>query len=361
MKILITGGGGLIGQAIAKEHLKNNDEVLIYDIRVNHYNDYSDMAGTDITDMGIYDAIDRYRPDIISHQAASVGVGESQYLIHKYFLNNVDFTAELLSTMTSLKFFPRRIMFAGSMGPYGEGPYSCRTHGIVYPYRHMAGEPICPRCFGSIVSIPITEEHEYHPKSFYAVTKQTQEEMLKVFSEAYHVDVISLRYFSVYGDESNPNNPYTGVLSIIANKIINSPEVSLYEDGKQTRDLISADDVARVHYIMSRIHENNRYFDAYHVATGVSTPIIEIAEEMIHRLDPKKKLVFDGKYRSGDIRHSQARICKLYEKSKWQPEIRLDKAIADYCNFIANNWDRFKKTEDATTIETIKLKSHGLI
>lgn len=366
--ILITGGGGLIGQAIAREHIEKGDNVYLYDTRVNKYNDYTNLVGIDVfaefkstrKTWCLQDVLREVKPDIISHQAAYVGVGESQYNINKYVLNNIGDTASLLQAILDTQLFPKLIMHAGSMGPYGEGPYLCHRHGTVYPYRHSAGDPMCPRCCAPITPIPITEEHEYHPKSFYAITKQTQEEMLKVFSETYHVDVTSLRYFSVYGNESNPNNPYTGVLSIIANKIINSPEVSLYEDGKQTRDLISADDVGRVHYIMSHIYEDHR-FNAYHVATGISTPMIEIAEEMIRRLDPKKKLVFDGKYRYGDIRHSKASICKLYEKSKWRPEIRLDRAIADYCEFISKNWDRFKKTEDSTTAETERLKKLGLI
>lgn len=360
--VLVTGGGGLIGQAIAEKHLSAGDDVYIYDNRSNPFNDYSKLHGTDLSSIQNLDELIRYKKfDIVSHQAAFVGVGESQYNVLKYVDNNVTFTAKLLQAFVSNKeHIPGLFMLAGSMGPYGEGPYKCPEHGIIYPSRTSIQVPGCPTCGGDLTPVDIDESCELHPKSVYGLTKKAQEDLLQVFSQTYGMRAISLRYFSVYGVNSNPNNPYTGVLSVIANKIINSPQVSMYEDGNQTRDLICAHDVASAHFMASNIGKDFT-FEAFNVGTGKSRSLRDVSERMIARLSPEKPLVFTNEYRFGDIKHSRANCEKLKNHTGWEASIELDKAIDDYCTFILENWSKFSTKEDTSAVEHSRLKEKGLI
>jgi dTDP-L-rhamnose 4-epimerase len=362
-KILITGGGGLIGQAIALEHLKNGDDVYIYDTRLNPYNDYSNIIGYDLTSKGsIEQIIKNGNFNIISHQASHVGVGESQYNINKYTENNILFTSRLLQTLADTRSDNlHKFILAGSMGPYGEGPYNCSEHNLIYPFRNKSIRILCPICSSiKIEPLAIDENCLKHPKSIYGLTKLTQEEMVRIFSEIYGISSVSLRYFSVYGPQSNPTNPFTGVLSVIGNKIINSKEVYLYEDGDQTRDLISSTDIARAHYLSTTVQFSNN-FEPFNIGTNYSISLKEVALKMLKSINIDKKIVFNNIYRTGDIKHSKANITKFSTMTGWKPLIDINQAINEYSNFLKENWSKFTTELDTSEVEHLNLKSKGIV
>jgi dTDP-L-rhamnose 4-epimerase len=320
------------------------------------------LIGEDLSKISNIEELVKYKKfDVISHQAANVGVGESQYEIKKYVDNNIGFTGELLQALLkNRKMMPPRIILAGSMGPYGEGPFYCAEHHIVYPKRLNIRKPNCPICNGEIHPMSINENAERIPKSIYGLTKMAQEDMVRIFSDVYGVDVISLRYFSVYGENSNPNNPYTGVLSIIANKILNSDVVKLYEDGSQTRDLISAIDVADAHWHVSNLPIGNK-FDAFNVGTGHSVNIEYVARKMVDIMSPGKTIEFTNEYRSGDIKYSCADISKLTNATNWQPTHTIDESITRYCSYVMKHECNFNLNGDSSNDEHINLKKMGVI
>lgn len=332
MKILITGGGGLIGQAIAKKHIAEGDEVYIYDTQVNKYNDYSNLVGRVLPTAfySIADAIYDMKPDIVSHHAALVGVGQSQYDIERYVSNNVGFTGELLQAVLLFNKKPIKIIHAGSMGPYGSYPENLAAH----------------------------EDDFLHPVSIYAVTKLAQEELIRVFCESYRIPGISLRYFSVYGLQQSPLNPYTGVLSVIANMLLNNDKVELYEDGTQTRDLINVEDTANAHFLASRLSTSNNFM-ALNVGTGNSVSMEYVAEQMRNIIAPEKKIVFNGKHRIGDVQHMRAEITRTKAVLGWKPAHNIHDDIIEYCEHILANADKFKiNTVEA---EQNNIKTKGLL
>lgn len=350
----------MIGQSIAKYHLTKNNEVYIFDNKSNPFNDYSNLSGIDVSNIPLNELLSNYKFDIISHQAASVGVGESQYRIKKYVDNNLLFTAELLDSILEVKKFPKKLILASSMGPYGEGLFYCNTHGERIIKKQRDTLSINDKCCNNMYPIYNYEDIERIPQSIYGVTKMAQEEIFRVFSQTYNVPTIALRYFSVYSDNCNPNNPYTGVLSIIANKIINNIVVDLNEDGEQTRNLIHCDDIAELHYLCCNT-DLQVTFDYFNVASKFSYKLKDIAEIMIKKLSSNHKLSFNNKVRKGDIKYSFADINKVKNTFNWEPKIELNTSITNYCNFILENLDKFKTKEDSTQIEQEKLNSLNLL
>ena len=297
--------------------------------------------------------------DIISTQMAFVGVGESQYAINKYISNNIGALSQLLQLILDTKKFPKLILHASSMGGYGEGLRFCIEHGAVSIDKLRTTMKIpCPMCDGNTYSVATHEELEMFPKSYYAITKKTQEEMLKVFSELYDVPVVALRYFSVYGLESNPQNPFTGVLSVIGNKILNSETISLNEDGDQTRDLICSDDIADAHYTVSR--KWNSGFVAVNVGTGKKVPLNYIAQRMLELLGSDKIITHNHIVRKGDIRDMSANIKKMKEVFGWEAKVTIDVGIKQYCSYLQNNYSKFIG-KDTNTIADTELKKRGLL
>ena len=360
MNILVTGGYGLIGQAIVKKHISEGDTVYVWDNRSNPYVDYNNVQGIDLysTHGNLYSAIKDYDFDIISIQASKVGVGESQYKPGEYLMNNLSCVTEIIQACVDLNKFPKKIMFAGSMGPYGEGEYLSKELEPWYPYNKYIRDNMEQELyFGKGLSLD--ETINKNPVSFYALSKMFQEQTLELFSKLYNVPVISLRYFSVYGNMQNPNNPYTGMLSIIANKILNSDVIELNEDGLQTRDLIHCDDIADIHNIICK-NKTGCMFYSYNIGTGQSITLKELAEKMIDYTNCTKKLVFNNKVRKGDIKHSCANISKIKQMYNWEPKIKLEDSIKEYCNFIIQNKKSFT-TEDTCKQADEELKKRGLL
>jgi len=357
MKILITGGAGLIGQAIAMKHINEGDEVFIYDNCSNIFNDYSKILGLNLYGIPI-DEILKTKFDVISHQASSVGVGESQYNIEKYFINNITFTSNIIQAIINSDNSPKKILHAGSMGPYGEGTYWCtKCQCQVFFTKQRITLKLKCHCGNDVVSLHILEECQLNPQSIYAVTKMTQEHTLRVFSQTYGIPTVSLRYFSVYGMNSNPGNPFTGVLSVIANKIINSDIIEINEDGEQTRDLISANDCAEAHYAACNTELSG--FNVINIGTGKSRSMLYIAKKMIELLNPYKRIICNNNIRLGDIKHSCSCCHKAHTLLKWLHKDDIDQSIPTYCDFIQKNWDKFKK--DDTSLEADKiLKQYNL-
>jgi dTDP-L-rhamnose 4-epimerase len=343
MKVFITGGAGLIGQAIARRHIAHGDEVFVYDNRYNEFNDYSNIQGEDLYANGytLEDALRYVNPDVISHQAACVGVGESQYKIRLYHNNNVSFTARLLQYILDLKLKPEKIMLAGSMEPYGEGQRKCvNCEEIFIPMKPRDRIDIrCPDCFSDTLPLPMWEPQPLSPQSQYAVSKMTQESMLRVFCNTYDIPGVSLRYFSVYGTECNHRNPYTGVLSIIANKLINSDEVELSEDGEQTRDLIHADDIGLAHF--TGVNCDTGTFISLNIGTGKSVSLKYVAEAIKDKLKIDKPIVYNGKLRRGDIKDACASTFGASAVLGWKSSIRIEDGIDAYCRYVADNKDLY--------------------
>jgi dTDP-L-rhamnose 4-epimerase len=343
MKILITGGRGFIGQEIAKLHIECGDEVYLYDLKVNPYVDYNKpYFGIDLTENSLQMILLQHTFDIISHQGAVVGVGESQYQIQKYFHYNVEGTAELLQAILNSKKLPNKILFAGSMGPYGEGAYKKEN--------------------GRFVPIPTKENFKLDPKSIYALTKKMQEELLSAFAQIYNVSVISLRYFSVYSDTFPPLNPLTGVLSIIGNKIINGKAIELYEDGEQTRDLVHSYDVARAHYLACHCTLTRSVpLLPINIGTGKNYSMNYIAKKMKEYLHSDKEIVHTHTHRFGDIKNMIADNTYAKVWLGWEPTINLEDSIKSYCEFLKEHWDEFTINKDTTEIEAENLKNRGLV
>ena len=365
MKVLVVGGGGMIGQSIVKEHIKNGDDVYVHDLRLNKYIDYSSMVGINLSDEilseGMSNVMDTMKFDIISDQAAYVSVGESQVRIGKYMENNIAHTADLLESILESGHTPEMIMLAGSMGPYGEGARSCLTCGEIF---HLINPRTtitipCPYCDAVSGPVPIKETSLLMPKSVYGISKMTQENLVELFGRTHGVPVVSLRYFSVYSLDSNPNNPLTGVLSIIANKYLNSDTIVMNEDGSQTRDLIRNTECARAHFLATRKDKITSRVLKLNIATGVSHSIREIADEFMRNVPDPKMVVYNNEVRVGDIKDSLAYVNEAGRTMGFYAPNTVMEDIKTYCEYILANRERFTGKDTCAEADKI-LEKHQL-
>jgi len=271
MKILVTGGAGFIGSHLVDALVERGHEVTIFDNldpqvhpggRPPRYlNPGAEFIRGDVRDKKALKAAIG-EAEIIFHKASAVGVGQSQYQIEQYVTANTGGTATLLDILVNNDHKVRKLIVAASMSSYGEGAYTCTACGpcrpSLRPEEQMAKgawEPVCPHCGVPVSPVPTPEEAALHCNSIYALTKKDQEEMCLLIGKTYGIPVVSLRYFNVYGPRQSLSNPYTGVAAIFMSRIKNDRAPVIYEDGLQTRDFVSIEDVVRANLLAMECSE----------------------------------------------------------------------------------------------------------
>lgn len=368
-KILVTGGAGFIGSHLVDKLISQGYKVRILDNLdpqvhqgkiPNYLNKKAEFVKGDVTNLrDIKKAVEGI--DAIYHQAAVVGVGQSMYEIERYTLNNTLGTARLLDYLANNKHSVKRILVASSMSAYGEGLYNCKTCGEIRPplrsdeqMSKRDWELHCPNCNKILQPIGIPESEPFQCNSVYAVTKQSQEDMVMILGEAYAIPATTLRYFNVYGPRQSLSNPYTGVAAIFLSRLKNNNPPIIYEDGLQTRDFISVYDIADANVFCL---ENEKSFGkVFNLGAGNPITIKEIAEILAKLLGKNIKPKIAEKFRSGDVRHCSADTSLIKNSLGWSPKWDFGKGMQDLIN-----WGEKQEAEDLFDQASKELKSKGLL
>jgi UDP-glucose 4-epimerase len=98
--------------------------------------------------------------------------------------------------------------------------------------------------YGDTEVLPKVESMMPNPLSPYAAQKVVGELYGQVFTRCFGLDVVSLRFFNVFGPRQDPGSPYSGVLSIFMTKLLERQAPTIFGDGEQSRDFTYVEDVA---------------------------------------------------------------------------------------------------------------------
>jgi len=251
--------------------------------------------------------------DVIFHLAATGGFTPHY---SKYIDNNSLGTSRMLEMIKERALPIKKILVASSVAVYGEGGYLCEEHGKVPVERRSEDdlkdgnwEMRCPYCRSVLKPVPTPESSPPSPQNFYSLSKYSQERMCLIFGMETGIPVVAARYFVTFGPRQSIYNPYTGVCSIFATRIINDLPPIIYEDGLQMRDFVFVKDVASANILMMESEEaNNRVFN---VGTGKRVKIIEVAEQIAKILGKDILPEISGEYRASDVRHIIADISEI--------------------------------------------------
>ena len=336
MKILITGGAGFIGSHLSKRLVKEGFSVSILDNfseqihgKNNELNsslsiDSINFIKGDIRDKSIIaKAISDV--EIIVHLAAETGTGQSMYEIEKYETTNVLGTLNIIEYLLQNNTSVKKIIVASSRAIYGEGAYLCDEHDIVYPKNRSESDllnnqfnPRCPYCNEFIQPCPTSEFAPLSPLSYYALTKQMQEQMIIMYAKILGISGVALRYQNVYGPGQSLRNPYTGIMAIFSTLARKSEDIRIFEDGEDSRDFVYIDDVIDATCLC--ISNNFNGVDSFNIGSGKSTSVRDVADE-INKFFRSRSLVENtGEFRIGDIRHNYADLKKAKEVLGYTPK-----------------------------------------
>ena len=98
------------------------------------------------------------------------------------------------------------------------------------------------------MSFLASERHATKPESPYGVAKLCAEHYLEYFAKSSQMRTVFLRYANVYGPRQNPHGE-AGVVAIFSERMLAGEEITIYGDGKQTRDYVYVGDVVRANML----------------------------------------------------------------------------------------------------------------
>jgi dTDP-L-rhamnose 4-epimerase len=379
-KVLITGGLGFIGLALARTLVRRGMTVRLLD------NLSPQIHGVD-PQLELGALLEKHHVEVIRgdvcerrdwvvalrdvssvvHLAAETGTGQSMYRIGDYTSTNVMGTALLLDVLTNDRHGVEKLVLASSRSVYGEGAYHCAGCGPVYPpMRSLGGlqashwEPLCPVCGGTVQPVATPETAKTSPASVYAATKLAQEDLVRIVANALGIPFLILRLQNVYGEGQSLNNPYTGILSIFSNRIRQGKEIVLFEDGQESRDFVHVSDVAEA--MTLGLTSDGGDGLTLNVGTGVQVSVEMIAQSLKHQFrDSNAPVVVSGQYRLGDIRHNYADMSAIRQFLAFSPKVPLEEGMARFVRWVKTQPIIQNGTEDGLDRANRELIERGLM
>ncbi len=296
---LVTGGAGFIGSHLTKSLLaegykvrvldnfstgcKENLQECIHDIELIQ----GDIRDSEVVTRSIE------KVDSIFHLAAQISVAASMIEPAECFDINVTGTNLILQQASRS----------------GVGKVIISSSAAVYGNQDL---------------LPIKETNSLNPLSPYAASKQMDEILAGMYTRAYNLPVICLRYFNVFGTRQNPNSPYAAAIPIFINQMLTKKTPILYGDGGQTRDFIYVSDVVRANILAAKNGPPDGAI--INICTGKQVSILELIEELQKYL-PGSPPIQKQPARNGDIYHSYGSPKLAKKIISFESEVKFSEGI----------------------------------
>jgi len=309
MTILVTGPAGFIGFHVSRALLERGDVV----IGIDNFNSYYDpklkedrnailekyehfkIYRTDITDQkALNDVCDKEKIDTICHLAAQAGARYSIDHPDEYIETNVKGTINIFEAARSHDV--KNIVFASSSSVYGANP------------------------------VPWSESQETNEQiNPYGASKKATELFAYTFHKLYGLNMIALRFFTVYGPWGRPDMAYFKW----AHAITQGKPIDVYNNGNMKRDFTFVDDI--VAGTLAAI-DNPHTYEIYNLGNHQSEELgtmISLIEEGLGKKAQKNLLPMQA----GDFLENFADIDKAKRDLGFLPKTRLDEGIKKFVDW----------------------------
>jgi UDP-glucose 4-epimerase len=300
--ILVTGGAGFIGSHMVDKLINRGDSVTIFDNLSTGSKKYCNPKATfikgDVANKKQVEQLFKNPFDVVFHIA---GCASS---IKSFIDTTSDVTTNYIGTTNivteCIKHKIPRLLYASSMTVYG-----------------------------NIDKLPIKETTPARPISYYGISKYAAERFVHASSERVDLlaplSVTSFRMFNVYGPRQSLTNPYQGVMAIFIGNVLRNENITIFGDGKQSRDFIYIDDVVDV-WIQS-IENKKTFGKVFNLGFGKDISVNQLTTTIKETLHNTKKTIYKSA-RPGDQRHMRADITQIKKTLLWKPSFNLKKGLA---------------------------------
>lgn len=198
--------------------------------------------------------------------------------------------------------------------------------------------------YGDHPGLPKVEDKIGKPLSPYAVTKYVNELYADVFARSYGFKAIGLRYFNVFGRRQDPDGAYAAVIPKWTASMIKDETVFINGDGETSRDFCYIENTVQANILAATTQNQEAINQVYNVAVGDRTTLNGLYNAI------KSALLDNGvsyeqqptyrDFRAGDVRHSQADVCKASKLLGYNPEFDISQGINEAMKWYVSKLER---------------------
>ena len=302
MYCLVTGVAGFIGSHLAERLLADGHNVCGIDNFIDYYprqikennmrtlrsNQRFSFVEGDLLTMDLSPFCNNL--DWIFHQAAQPGVRASWGNdFYRYVECNVLITHRLLEL--ALRKAIKRFVYASSSSIYGD-----------------------------IHVLPLTESTLPRPFSPYGVTKLAAEHLCKLYYENFKLATVSLRYFTVYGPRQRPDMAFHR----FCKAVIEQQPISIYGNGKQTRDFTYISDVVEANLLAAT---SERAIGKVLNISGGACSSLHAVIQLLQEISGSPVTVTFADKQYGDVQHTHASTTRAEQVLGYHPVVPLREGL----------------------------------
>ena len=302
-RALVTGGAGFIGSHVADLLLQEGYEVEILD-------NLSSGRRENVPQGAVF-----HQLDIVSEEAGRV-VRDGRFDALFHLAAQIDVRKSVTDPLAD-----SRINILGSLNLLEGVRASGHQTRVIFS---STGGAI----YGDFVPIPSVEEMPKDPESPYGIAKLSVELYMGYYGRVHHVDTVALRYSNVYGPRQDPHGE-AGVVAIFCNKILKGEALTVFGDGKQTRDYVYAGDVARANLAAATAKlppAQQVDVRAFNIGTGRETSVLELGETL-RRAAGSSVPLQHLPARAGELPRSAVSNQKAVASLGWRPTVNLEDGL----------------------------------
>jgi nucleoside-diphosphate-sugar epimerase len=299
VRIVVTGAAGFIGSHLAERLLSDGHTVVGIDAFIPYYpraikeanlsaareQPRFTFAELDLRSDSLVDAFTG--ADAVLHLAAMPGLPASWTSFDLYLTCNVQATQRVLEAARAAHV--QRIVLASTSSVYGLN------------------------ATGDETSVP-------EPVSPYGVTKLASEELCRAYARTFDLDVVTCRYFSIYGPRQRPDMAY----HIFARRLLEGRPIEVFGDGQQSRGNTYVGDCVEGTIQALR---RGRSGAIYNLGGGTEITLLD-AIRLLERLSGREAAVVFRPGRPGDQRRTLARGERALNELDWSPRTPIERGLA---------------------------------
>ena len=280
MKALVTGGGGFIGSNVVRALLARGDDVRVLD---------NFSTGSRANLAGLESDVQLVEGDLRSYERVHAAVRGAEVVFHEGALPSVPRSVQDPLTTTAVN-------VEGTLNVL----LAARDEGV----RRIVNAS-SSSVYGNTGTLPRVETQAPDPISPYAVAKLAAERFCTSFTRVYGMEIVSLRYFNVFGPRQDPSSQYAAVVPRFIRAIADDEPVTIYGDGDQSRDFTFVDNVVGANLLAADAPGVGG--DILNVATGDSVTVNALADAIGAMLGKQVEKAYEPA-READVRASWADV-----------------------------------------------------
>ena len=325
MKIVVTGGAGFIGSAVARQAIRDGHSVVVLDVltyaaclenlaSIKDHQNYA-FEQVDIRDaVALKQVFDKHQPDAVMHLAAESHVDRSIDGPAEFMQTNIIGTYEMLEAA--------RAYWQGAGGTDD------------FRFHHISTDEV----YGSLTDTGMfTEQTPYAPTSPYSASKAASDHLVRAWSETYKLPVVLTNCSNNYGPFHFPEKL---IPVVILNALAGKP-IPIYGTGENIRDWLYVEDHADALLTVLQKGKLGRTYNIGGENEATNIDLVRMICALLDDMHPSTQsyselITFVTDRPGHDLRYA-IDPTRIREELNWRPSVTLEQGLRKTVQWYLDN------------------------